>query len=261
MHPVAFQVGSFAIHWYGILVAAGFLAGLWTASRRALHAGIQPASVMDLGTWLIVGGMVGGRLWYVVAYWAQDFAGRPWTEVLMIRQGGLVYYGGFLGALLGGLAFALWKRLPFWSMADVFAPSVALGHAFGRMGCLMTGCCYGEACSWPWAVRFPADHASGGTPVHPTQLYEATLNVLLYAVLARWYPRRRFKGQIFAAYLVGYALVRLGVEEFRGDYAAPMGGTWLTSAQWVSVVWLCAGIAVWLAGRSSAPPAKGGPAG
>ncbi|MEP6663244.1 MAG: prolipoprotein diacylglyceryl transferase family protein, partial [Verrucomicrobiota bacterium] len=99
----------------------------------------------------------------------------------------------------------------------------ALGHALGRIGCLMTGCCYGKECSAPWAIRFPVGHAthpsgSPGIPVHPTQVYEALLNFGLYFLLAWFYRRKKFDGQILAIYLLCYALVRSFVEHFRADY-------------------------------------------
>jgi phosphatidylglycerol:prolipoprotein diacylglycerol transferase len=108
----------------------------------------------------------------------------------------------------------------------------------------MNGCCHGRACNLPWAIHFPADHPTHGAGVHPTQLYEAALNLLLYATLAALYPRKRFDGQVFAGYLTAYALLRSFVELFRGDYSTRTFGI-LTPAHWVSVGILGAGLVLW----------------
>ena len=225
MDPIAIQFGKFSIHWYGIFVATGFLAGFWTASRRGLRIGISADSVMDFAPWLIVGVVVGARTLHVISYWKEDFAGRPWTEVFMIQRGGLVFYGGFIGACLATIIYTRRKKILLWKFADVIAPSIALGHAFGRIGCLMTGCCFGKQCSLPWAIHFPPGHethpsGSPAIPVHPTQIYESVLNFGLYLFLAWLYRRRKFDGQIFAAYLLSYAVLRSFVETFRADYKA-----------------------------------------
>lgn len=241
MDKVAFHFGSFNIYWYGVLVAGGLLVGLWTASRRALRDNVAPEKIVDLGLWLILGTMVGARLLYVVSYWRENFAGRPLWEIFNLRGGGLVYYGGFVGACLSCIFYARAKKLPLWKIADILAPSIALGYAIGRFGCLMNGCCYGRPTSLPWGVRYPSDHPTYGEAVHPTQIYEALLNLGLYAVLAWLFRRKEFDGQIFAAYLIGYAILRSLVEFFRGDYTSHYLGGWATPAHVLSIVALVAG--------------------
>lgn len=234
MHDIAFSIGGLTIHWYGILVALGFFAGLWTASHRARLVGIAPERVYDLGPWLIIGGIAGGRILYVISYWHEQFAQKPFPSIFMVQQGGLVFYGGFIGAVAAGMFYLWLKKLPLWKMADIMAPSVALGYAFGRIGCLMHGCCYGRPCSLPWAIHFPADHATHGIGVHPTEIYDSLLNFAFYCFLAWLFRRKKFDGQIFAVYLIGYAVIRSFVEYFRGDYPVYYGG-WATPAQLISV--------------------------
>jgi len=241
VHKVAFQIGNFAIYSYGVFVAFGFLIGLWTASRRGLRDGIAPEKIVDLGPWLILGTIVGARLWYVVSYWEKDFAGKPPWEMFMIRKGGLVFYGGLIGASLTCIGYLRLRRLPLWRLADALAPSIALGYFFGRFGCLLNGCCYGRPCSLPWAIHYPVEHETMGVGVHPTQVYDSLLNLALYAWLARVYPRKKFDGQVFALYLVGYAVARFVVEIFRGDYPSYFAG-WATPAQLVSVGILAVGL-------------------
>ncbi len=246
MDQILFQAGKFTVTWYGALVALGFIAALWTASQRALRVGIAPEKVADVGPWLIIGTLIGARLVYVLSY-PQSFTGKPFWHVFAIWQGGLVFYGGLFGASAACILFCRVYKLALWRFADVLAPSVALGHAIGRIGCLMNGCCFGRQCDLPWAIKFPPAHETYPHAVHPTQIYESLLNFGLYLALA-WVFRkgRKFDGQIFAIYLMGYAVVRSTVEIFRGDYPENyyVGG-WMTPAHWVSVGILAAGIIVY----------------
>jgi len=245
VHKIAFQLGNFTIYWYGVLVALGLLAGLWTAGRRAPLSGIRSETVIDLGPWLILGTIVGARSLYVLSYWREGFANRPLWQLFNIRGGGLVFYGGLIGASLACILYVRFKKLPLWKIADVLAPSIALGHSFGRIGCLMNGCCYGRACDLPWAVHFPDNHPTQGAGVHPTQIYEAALNLALYAALGWLYRRKKFDGQIFAAYLVLYAVLRTFVEFFRGDYTANYLHGQATPGQVLSIPIFAAGVLLW----------------
>ena len=254
MHPIAFHLGPLTVHWYGIMIALAFLAGLWTATKRAPLAGINGELIADLVVpWLLLGSVLGARTLYVVTYWRESFAAQPWWEIFMIQHGGLVYYGGLIGATATGIVFARVKHIPLWKLADVMSPSVALGSMFGRIGCLMNGCCYGRACDLPWAIRFPADHATGGLPVHPTEIYDAALNLALYLGLAWLFRRRKFDGQVFAVYLMCYAVMRSFVEVFRGDYDAAHLHGGLTPAHLVSLGTFAVGAGFFLALRSRKP--------
>ena len=259
VHPVAFNFGSFTVYWYGILAALGFLAAFWTASRRAPREGLSPEVIVDLAPWLIGGAIVGARLFYVISHWQEEFAGQGLWQILALRRSGLVWYGGLIGASLATLIYAHRKKVSLWKLADVIAPSIALGHVFGRFGCLMTGCCYGRHTDLPWAIRFPTEHWTGGDPVHPTQIYEALCNALLYGGLMWLYRRKKFDGQIFAVYLIGYALLRAFVEAFRGDYPKYYLGGHVTPAQFLSIGILAAGFLLfWKLSRSAQPvPASG----
>lgn len=256
MHKVAFEIFGFQIFWYGVLAAIGFIAGFGTASRRAPRAGLKGDDVFNLAPWIIVGAVVGARLLYVISYWNKEFAGQPWFQIFNMRSG-LVYYGGLIGASLATIIFCYRQKIYLWRMADVMAPSVALGHAFGRIGCFMTGCCYGKPTDLPWAVCFPQDHPLKGVPVHPTQFYESALNFLLYAALVCVFKRRRFDGQVFAIYLMAYAIIRTSTEMFRGDYTQFYLGGIATPGQTVSMVIMAAGLILWWKQRGTKLPAPG----
>ncbi len=220
---------------------------------------------MDLGPWLLVGAIFGARVFYVVSYWDESFLGKPWYEMFMVQHGGLVYYGGLVGASLACIIFSRIQKLPLWRIADVLAPSVALGSFFGRWGCLMNGCCYGTETDLPWAIHFPpgteAGRETGGVGVHPTEIYDSLLNFALYAFLAWVYRKRLFDGFVFGTYLMLYAICRSFVEIFRGDYPPGHGMSDLTPAQMVSVWIFIAGVALmlkqWGTARPPPPPPPG----
>jgi phosphatidylglycerol:prolipoprotein diacylglycerol transferase len=250
VHPIAFNLGTWPLHWYGVFVAFGFLAGLWTAGRRAPLYGLRSEQVGDAGPWLILGTILGARTLYVATYWKEKFAGEPWWEVFMVQHGGLVFYGGLIGASLAIVLYCHFRRIPLWKLADTFAPSIALGYVFGRIGCLMNGCCYGRETALPWGITYPAGSEICRTtgscgPVHPTQIYDSLLNLALYSFLAWLYRRKKFDGQIFAVYLICYAFTRSLVEYFRGDYSSNhIHGGFFTPAQLVSVGIFVGGMAL-----------------
>jgi phosphatidylglycerol:prolipoprotein diacylglycerol transferase len=256
VHKIAFEIGPVTVTWFGILVALGFLAGLWTASRRARRVNFHPDTIIDLGPWLLLGAIVGARTVFVVTYWPENFAGHPIYEIFMVQRGGIVYYGGLIGASLACIIFARIKKLPLWRLADVLAPSIALGSFFGRWGCLMNGCCYGKPTTMPWGIQFPKGHDTYPDYVHPTEIYDSLLNFALYASLAWLFRRRKFDGQVFGVYLICYAALRSFVELFRGDYTQEHIWKGMTPAQLVSIGIGTAGIVLLLIQRGKkAPPA------
>jgi phosphatidylglycerol:prolipoprotein diacylglycerol transferase len=246
VHPIAFYLGSLPIRWYGVMMALAFFAGLWTATRRARLANVSGDTIADVTLWLMAGSILGARIVYVTTYWKQEFAGQPLSEIFMIQHGGLVFYGGLIGAAVTAAGYLAWKKLPVWKIADILAPSIALGSVFGRIGCLLNGCCYGRPCDLPWAIHFPADHETHGVGVHPTEIYDGLLNLIVYIFLAWLFRRKKFDGQIFSTYLIVYAVFRSIAEYFRGDYPADhIHAGLFTSAQLVSVPIFVAGIALW----------------
>ena len=240
------------------MIALAFLAGLWTATLRARREKISGERIADITLWLMVGGIIGARADYVATYWREEFADQPFSEIFMIQHGGLVYYGGLIGAMIAGMIYIRWKKMPLWKTADVLAPSIALGNVFGRIGCLLNGCCFGRVCDAPWAIRFPNgsyawdQHYQQGLvgehdmslPVHPTEIYDALLNFGVYVFLAWLFRRKKFDGQIFASYLMIYAVFRSIAEYFRGDYPTDHVHAGLTSAQLVSVPIFLVGLAL-----------------
>ncbi len=217
MHPEFIRIGPLVIHTYGVFLAIGCVVGLAVAARRARREGIDPERIADLGAWLIVSGMLGGKLFHILFFWDDFIAGWRAEGLNSLREG-FVFYGGFIVASLAAVVYARRKRLPVAKLADILGPSVALGHAFGRLGCFFNGCCFGRACTLPWAVRFPPPHVMAGIPVHPTELYEVFGNLVIFASLSAFYRHKRFDGQIWWWYVLSYGILRFTVEFFRGDY-------------------------------------------
>lgn len=222
MHPVLFEIGGWPVYSYGVLLAAAYLAGLQMAVVRARRAGLDPAKVMDFGIYLIIAALVGAKLMLVVVDFSY-FRQNP-RELMSLARAGGVFYGGLIAAVLVGIWLVRKYQLRIWTMGDLMAPGIALGHVIGRVGCLLAGCCYGRPTSMPWAVMFndPAAALNVGTPLaiplHPTQLYDAGAELLILGVLlATERKGRKFEGRTFWAYLLLYAISRFIIEFFRGD--------------------------------------------
>lgn len=232
MHPVLFTFGPITLHTYGLCVALGALLAVWLAGRRVRSEGLSRDAFLDLALWVIVASIVGARVLYVLVEW-RHFAVRP-LDAFKLWDGGLVFYGGFaLGALVSPWV-ARTKGLPLGRVADLTAPYVALGHAFGRVGCFFAGCCYGLPSAEHGCV-FPA--LGDAVPRLPTQLYEAAFLVALFAFLLWLTPRRRFTGQVFWTYLAVYAAGRFLLEILRGDEVRGwVLWPWLHTSQAIAVL-------------------------
>ena len=239
MHPILFEIGSWPVYSYGVLLALAYLAGLQLAVVRARRAGVNATRVMDLGIYLIIAALVGAKL-MLVAVDFEYFRQQPRELLSLVRAGG-VFYGGLLGALGVGLWLVRRYELPVWTTADLYAPGVALGHVVGRFGCLLAGCCYGRPTDAAWGITFtnPAAAANVGTPLgvplHPTQLYDAGAELLILVALLVFERRGRpFPGRTFWLYMLLYAVSRYIVEIYRGDPRGMVFG--LSTSQFVSLL-------------------------
>lgn len=235
MHPDLFSIGFLHVKTYGCCMALGFFAAWQVLSHLCRLIGRPFEPLGNLVVSLMVSGVVGSRIAYVIEHWQAEFAAHP-ADIIRIDQGGLMFYGGFI---LAAAVFAGWcivkKDRPL-ELGDLLCVAIPLGHAFGRIGCFFYGCCYGRLSDCAIAVAFPrgspawyeqlnagliASTAQKSLPVLPTQLFEAAANLLLFAVLFAFF--RRFKRGTTALYLIGYALIRFGIEVLRGDPRAAVG--------------------------------------
>lgn len=262
MYPELFSIGPVTIYTYGVLLAASYLLGLRLAMSRARRWGLDANRVLDLGIYIIIAALVGAKLLLLVVDYDQ-FRRSP-AELLSLARSGGVFYGGLLLAIAVGFWYVAWHRLPFWTTCDVVAPGIALGHVTGRLGCLAAGCCYGKPTDVPWAIVFtnPLATANVGTPLgiplHPTQLYEASAELAILAVLltterrGRWFP-----GRTFWLYMLLYAVTRCIIEIYRGDPRGIVFG--VSTSQFISLVLAPLSIAMllWLSRTTpEAPQAK-----
>src|SRR3954451_10230246 len=239
MHPILFEIGGVPVYTYGVLLAAAYLSGLPFALMRARARGLNPERVMDLGIWIIISALAGAKLLLLVVE-HDTFSSNPAQLLTLLRSGG-VFYGGLIAAVAVALWYLRKHRMPMWSVTDVFAPGIALGHVIGRMGCFFAGCCFGRPTTVPWAITFHSEAAAqnAGTllnvPLHPTQLYEAGAELLILVVLlATERKGKLFPGRTFWGYMFLYAVSRFVIEFYRGDPRGSVG--MLTTSQFVSVI-------------------------
>ena len=234
MHPILLTLGPFTLYSYGLMMVVAYGVVAWLSARiaRALPEDLRAISaeqLVDFCSVALLGGLLGGRLFYVALAW-KEFVSAPW-EVFAIWHGGLVWYGGFFGGLLAGWLYLRAKRLAFLRVMDQFIPFLALGHALGRIGCFLNGCCYGKPTDAWCGVLFPGHEQR----VLPTQLFETLGLLFLYITLRQLQQPAILKrpGRVFAAYLIGYALLRFLIEALRGDQTAVWAG--LTLQQIISL--------------------------
>ena len=247
MHSIAFKLGSsITIYWYGIMVALGFVCAVSMLMLNRKHAGIDSEQISDIALYGMISGILGARIFYVVEFWDQ-YRGNL-LEIVRIDHGGLVFYGGFICAIMVVLVYCRMKKLLILNILDIFGPAMAVGHAFGRIGCFMNGCCYGKPSEIFCAVHFPEGSAPAaafpGQSVHPVQLYEASFNIVLATVLVLLLRKEKLKpGMIASIYLISYGVARFLFELLRGDHRDFVFNL-LTPSQSICPIVVLAGIAL-----------------
>lgn len=228
MHPYLGAIptpwGGIPIYSYGVLVAAGVLLGLWYARRYAArHTAIDPERVWNLGIYMVLAGLLGAKVWFVCSSGSYFWQHKSEIFAFSTLQSGGTFYGGVFGALLVAVLYAHFNGLPALSLTDSYSAGLPLGHAIGRLGCFAAGCCFGKPTWLPWGVTFTSSRAAElvGTPLniplHPTQLYEAGAEFLNFLILVWLARRQRFRGEIFATFLVLYGIERGLIEFVRWD--------------------------------------------
>ena len=304
MHPELFRVFDVGFPAYFVLLLSGFLFATALGAIWARRIGESPDVIVDLGLAMLLAGVAGARILHVFAdgyFWdyvhlctdpskvdwpvgkdeclSPSYAG-VWDAARGVCHpksadcfawakfwaGGLTYYGGFVGASAAAWFLLMRDRFPFWKAADMAGFAVPLGLCFGRMGCLMAGCCFGSTCDLPWAMSFPgksppsveqfkdhllADDRMFSLPVHPTQVYESAASLAIAAVCLIWvHPRKRYDGQVFVAFLALYAVARFALEFLRRDDRGEAVG--LSTSQLIGLAMLGAAAAIhaWRSARA-----------
>lgn len=259
MFPELFRIGNFFLPTYGLLVALAFLTALMLTGRLAHHAGLDREAVLNVGIYSALAGIIGAKLLMILLD-LNTFLANP-REILSLStlQAGGVFYGGLLAALVTAFLYMRRKRLPVLATLDVFAPGLALGHAIGRLGCFAAGCCWGLETRLPWAVKFTDPRANRlvgvplETPLHPTQLYESLAELVIFAVLFRFFKKPHRDGAVISLYLILYSAARFLVEFVRAhEQPNPFGGP-LSNAQWISLGLIVGGVIYWVRARKYTP--------
>jgi len=251
MHPKLVSIGAFYLPTYGVMLAIAYLVAIALLARKADREGLPKNEISDLSIAILAAAILGAKALLAIVDF-REYLANPSSASELIRSGG-VFQGGLIAATIVGLWYIRKHRLPAWRVTDMAAPSIALGEAIGRWGCLAAGCCYGKPTNVPWAITFrnPFAHDAVGTPLnvplHPTQIY-LSLNALLLFAICEWvYRRKTFDGEVFWVYVLGYALTRGVIEEFRGDlvrgFVVP--GV-LSTAQFIGVLMAIASIVMLL---------------
>ena len=252
MFPQLFHIGRFFLPTYGLLVSTGVLIGLWISVRNSEKQGINPEHAWNLGILVVLCGIIGAKILYIVNDWGY-YAAHPGEifSVATLQAGGV-----FSGGLIAAFAMAAWyvrkNHMPALRTCDAFAPGLALGHSIGRIGCFAAGCCYGKPTSHFWGVTFrnPLAQAWVGTPLgiplEPTQLFESAVELANFFILMWLLKRKRFDGEVFGAYLFLYGVARYFLEFIRDDpgRGSVFGGI-MTGTQLVSIGLVLAGGFIW----------------
>ena len=223
--PLVFQLGPVSLRWYGLLIALAVLAGLMLATRLGKARGIDPALIADLLPLLVLGAVVGARLYYVLLEWRQ-YADN-WAEALAIWRGGIAIHGALIGGTLTTIFYCRWRKQRFWSLLDVLMPAVALGQAIGRWGNFFNSEAFGLPTQLPWKLAIPLASRPAEfldqTYFHPTFLYESLWNLgvcALLLLLFRQGQRGRLSlppGSLSCVYLMAYSAGRIWIEGLRID--------------------------------------------
>lgn len=233
MYPVLLRVGEFEIASFGVMVALGALAGLWLFQRE-LHRARLGAGGIDAALAGLIAGVVGAKLLYVV-----EHIGEESLAGLLFASAGLSWFGGFAGGIAAGLLTLAAKHLPVVPVFAAATPALALGHAIGRIGCLLAGDDYGRVTDLPWGIAFPQGAPPAFAPVHPTQIYEAAFLAALAWILVRWRRRGLGDAHLLGRYFLLAGMARFLIEFIRINERVALG---LTVAQWASLLAMSAGL-------------------
>ena len=253
----SFTVFGIEIAYYGVIIALGMLAGALVAYREAKKTGQKVDDYIDFTLYTLIAAIIGARIYYVIFEW--DYYSAHPLEIFNLRAGGLAIYGGVLASVLTLLIFTKVKKLKFWLMADTAVQGLIIGQIIGRWGNFFNREAFGGYTDSLFAMQLPVSEAKGITQeliehlvtidgvsyvqVHPTFLYEGTWNLLLFIGICLYKRHKKFDGEIFAIYLMGYGVGRFIIEGLRTDQLVikALGG--IAASQVLSIILIVLAVA------------------
>jgi len=209
MDPVAFEIFGIPVRWYGIIISFGLLVGTLIAMREARRVGIQEEDILDLLLVAVPAAIIGARIYYVIFSW--DYYKGDIIRMINIREGGLAIHGALIASIIVGIIFCRVKKIKFWKLADLTAPSIILGQAIGRWGNYTNREAHGGPTDLPWGIMVE------GQKVHPTFLYESLWDFAVFLFLLWYRKHKKTEGEVFLLYLSLYSLGRFFIEGLRTD--------------------------------------------
>lgn len=209
MDPVAFSIYGIEVRWYGIIIALAVVVGTFLALREAKRRGLEEDTLLDFLLFAIPGAIIGARAYYVIFSW--DYYKKNPNQILNIRGGGLAIHGAVIAGIIIAIIFCRVKKLSFWTIGDIVAPSLILGQAIGRWGNFANQEAHGGPTNLPWGIIVD------GVRVHPTFLYESIWNFLVFLFLMWYRKRAKVEGEVFLLYIILYSLARGLIEGLRTD--------------------------------------------
>jgi phosphatidylglycerol---prolipoprotein diacylglyceryl transferase len=218
MFPDLFHLGPIPIHTYGFLIAIGFLISVQVVRRLAPISKINPDRLVDLTFWCLLVGFLGARILFIITRW-DSFMNDP-ISIFKVWEGGLVFLGGPIAVVPFLIGYVRKYKMPLWKVLDICSIGLVIAHAFGRLGCLMAGCCYGKPTGTSFGIRLYSDLVDKqlqGVLLHPTQIYESVSLFILFFGLLYVFKRKSFDGQVVLTYFMAYPVIRSIIEIYRGD--------------------------------------------
>jgi phosphatidylglycerol---prolipoprotein diacylglyceryl transferase len=242
MHRIIFSIGPVTLYSYGFFVALGAGTAVVMSVRQAGIEGIKKSDMLDIMTSMILGGLVGGRLLFVLINW-RSYVSHP-AAVFNLSEGGMAFQGALILSLASGFVLSVRRGISFWKVSDILAPYLALAHSIGRIGCFFNGCCYGRPTDCPLSVVFPGEAVRR----IPTQLYSSAGLLIIFAILICLRGKKIFDGYLFSIYLMLFAVFRMLMDNFRGDGLVKLNG--VTLSQTISVIIFISGVCIYFFRRN-----------
>lgn len=255
--PIIFNIGHFALRWYSLILLAAIWTGIWLTAREAKRKGFQKEDIYDAAVWIVIGGLIGARLFHVLDHWSHEYAANP-IRALYIWEGGLAIWGALIGGLIAGALIAWRRGWRFSKLLDAAAPGLVLAQAIGRIACVITGDAMGKPTNGPFGFAYTSPNAMVpqlGVYYTPMPVYELVINLGIFAVLWELRKRNLPDGRLFLVYLTLYSLERFFLA-FTSSYRIIAFG--MTQSQIVAVFGFAIGLALlaFLPRRVGARPHK-----